>query len=82
MKATGISRATVTWTKREQKRLQEVFELCDAVSAFSCTSLFIAQKCPLVSDVTMSCDCHMVIPNNIASIVVVLVLMHGERWLA
>ena len=49
------------------------------VSAFSCTNSFIAQKCSLVSDVTMSCECHMVIPNNIASIVVALVPMYGER---
>ena len=42
----------------------------------------MAQKCPLVSDVTMSCDCHMVIPHDIASIVVALVSMYGELWLA
>ena len=68
----------VTGTEREQRRLPESFEFRDAVSAFSCTSSFIAQKCRLVSDVTVLCDCHMVIPNNIASIVVVLVLMYGD----
>ena len=82
VKATGLSQAAVTWTKCEQRRLPEGFEFHDSVSAFSCTNSFIAQKCPLVSDVTMSCDCHMVIPNNIASIVVALVPMYGERWLA
>ena len=56
--------------------------LRDTVSAFSCTNSFIAQKGFLVSDVTMSCDCHMVIPNDVASIVVALVPMYGERWLA
>ena len=82
VKATGLSRATVTRIEREQRQLPEGFEFRDTVSAFSCTSSFIAQKCPLVFDVTMSCDCHMVIPNDIASIVVALVPMYGERWLA
>ena len=59
-----------------------LFLLRDTVSAFSCTNSFIAQKWSLVSYVMMSCDCHMVIPNDIASIVVALVPMYGERWLA
>ena len=82
MKATGLCRATVTRNEREQSRLPEGTELRDTASAFSWTSSFVAQKCPLVFDVTMSCDCHMAIPNNIASIVVALVPMYGERWLA
>ena len=56
--------------------------LRDTVSAFSYTNSFIAQECSLVADVTMSCDCHMVNPNDIASIVVMLVPMYGENWLA
>ena len=35
-----------------------------------------------ICDITVSCDSRMHIPNNIASIVVVLVPMYGERWLA
>ena len=46
------------------------------MSAFPAQVLVIAQKCPLASDVTMSCDWHMVIPNNIASVVVALVPMY------
>ena len=57
-------------------------EFRDTMSAFSCTSSSIAQKCPLVSDITVSFDSHVVIPNNIASIVVELVPMYGECWLA
>ena len=57
------------------------FEFCDIVSVFSCTSSFIVRKCLFVSDVTMSCGCHTVVPNNIASIVVALVPMYGEYWL-
>ena len=62
--ATGLSQITVTQIKREQRYLQEGYELHDTVSAFSCTSLFIAQKCLLVSYITMPRDCHMVISNN------------------
>ena len=84
VKATGLIRAKVTWIEREQSLLPEGVEFHDTVSAFSCTSSFIAPKCQLVFDVTMSCNCHMVIPNNIASIVVALIWiksMYGERWL-
>ena len=35
-----------------------------------------------VSDVRVSRDSHGVIPKHIASIVVALVPMYGERWLA
>ena len=56
--------------------------LRDTVSAFSYTNSFIALKCSLVSDLTMSCDCPMVNPNDIASIAVSLVPMYGELWLA
>ena len=84
VKATGLSRATVTGIKREQRQLSKGVEFCSTTSAFSCTNSFIAQKCPLVFDITMSCDCHMVIPNDIARIVVALILMYmyWERWLA
>ena len=33
-------------------------------------------------DVAMSCDSHAYIPNDIASIVVVLIPMYGGHWLA
>ena len=77
-----IHTATVTRIEHDQRQLPEGVEFRDTMSAFSCTSSFIAQKCPLVSDFTMSFGCRMVIPNNIASIVVALVPMYGERWLA
>ena len=63
----------------------------------SCASTWILQhirpiitcmviQCPGLSicnsDVTVSCDSHRVIPKFIASIVVVLVPMCGEHWLA
>ena len=76
------SQVTVTWIEHKQRWLLEGVEFRDIVSAFSCTNSFIAQKCPLVFKVTMSCDCHRVIPNNTASVVVVLVPMYGECWLA
>ena len=56
VKAAGLSQTTVTQIKREQRPLPEGVESRDTVSAFCRTSLFIAQKCPLVSDVTMSCE--------------------------
>ena len=59
--------------------------LRDAVFVFLLVLVHFASRqhltgCPLVSDVTMSCDSHTVIPNDIASIVVALVPMCGERW--
>ena len=77
MKATGLTRAIVTRIKCEQRRLLEGIKFHDTMSAFSCTSSFIAQRFSLVSGITMSCDCRMVIPYNIASIVVALIPMHG-----
>ena len=48
VKATGLCRGTVTRTEREHSRLPEGAEFRDTASAFSWTSLFVAQKCPLV----------------------------------
>ena len=49
--------------KREQRQLPKGIESHDTMFAISSTSLLIAQQCPLVSDVMMSHDRHMVIPN-------------------
>ena len=41
-----------------------------------------AQLSKRVCDVTMSCDSHVIISRRMAIIVVALIAMYGERWLA
>ena len=58
-----------TKTKREQRWYLEGFKFRD-------TEFVHGTEVSSCSDVTMSCDCHMAIPDNIASIVVALVAMY------